>query len=128
MDSGIFRAVQKAAAFALTSPECDDYIRDCNRMYAENQRIMLEGFKRLGWPVEEINPPRATFYLWLPIPRKYDSCERFASDVLETSGVVMVPGTAFGKTGEGFVRLSVVNPRQELEEVANRLAQDGFLY
>lgn len=128
MDSGIFRAIQKAAAFALTSPECDEYIRNCNKMYAENQKVMLEGFKRLGWPIEELNPPKATFYLWLPIPRNYTSCEKFASDVLEKSGVVLVPGTAFGKTGEGFVRLSVVNPKHELEEVANRLEQDGFLY
>lgn len=128
MDSGIFRAVQKAAAFALTSPECDQYIKECNQMYAENQKIMVAGFKRLGWPVETLNPPKATFYLWLPIPRNYDSCEKFASDVLEKSGVVLVPGTAFGKTGEGFVRLSLVTPKHEMEEVINRMEQDGFLY
>lgn len=128
MDSGIFRAVQKAAAFALSSPECDAYIRENNRMYAENQAVMLAGFKRLGWPIEELNPPKATFYLWLPIPRNYTSCEKFSSDVLEKSGVVLVPGTAFGKTGEGFVRLSLVNPKHELEEVIRRMEEDGFLY
>jgi LL-diaminopimelate aminotransferase len=128
MDSGIFRAVQKAAAFALTSPECDQYIKECNQMYAENQKIMVAGFKRLGWPVEHLNPPKATFYLWLPIPRNYTSCEKFAEDVLEKSGVVLVPGTAFGKTGEGFVRLSLVTPKHEMEEVINRMEQDGFLY
>lgn len=128
MDSGIWRAVQKTAAFALTSPECDAYIRENNKMYAENQRVMLAGFKRLGWPIEELNPPKATFYLWLPIPRNYQSCEKFAEDVLEKSGVVLVPGTAFGKTGEGFVRLSLVTPQHELEAVINRFEQDGFLY
>lgn len=128
MDSGIFRAIQKAAAFALKSPECDEYIRESNKLYEENQKIMLEGFKRLGWPIDELNPPKATFYLWLPIPRNYTSCEKFASDVLEKSGVVLVPGTAFGKTGEGFVRLSLVNPKHELEEVITRMEQDGFLY
>jgi len=130
MDSGIFRAIQKAAAFALTSTECDDYIKDCNKMYANNQAVMLKGFKRLGWPIEELNPPKATFYLWLPIPPNYleKGCEKFAADVLEQSGVVLVPGTAFGKTGEGFVRLSVVNPVKELEEVAHRLEKYGFTY
>ena len=130
MDSGIFRAVQKAAAFALTSPECDEYIRECNQMYAKNQKIMLEGFRRLGWPIDQMNPPKATFYLWLPIPRRYveQGCEKFASEVLETTGVVLVPGTAFGKTGEGFVRLSIVNPVSELEEVINRLEKGGYLY
>jgi LL-diaminopimelate aminotransferase len=130
MDSGIFRAIQKAAAFALTNPDCDAYIKECNQMYAKNQAIMLQGFKRLGWPVEELNPPKATFYLWLPIPPSYKEkgCERFTADVLEQAGVVLVPGTAFGKTGEGFVRLSVVNPIAELEEVANRLEKYGFTY
>ncbi len=127
-DSGIFRAIQKAAAFALTSPECDDYIRDCNVMYEANQKVMLEGFRKLGWPIDELNPPKATFYLWLPIPRNYTSCEQFAADVLDKSGVVLVPGTAFGKTGEGYVRLSLVNPKHELEEVTRRMAEDGFTY
>lgn len=128
MDSGIFRAIQKTAAFALGSPECDVYIRENNKLYAENQKLMLTGFKRLGWPIEELNPPKATFYLWLPIPRNYTSCEKFSADVLEKSGVVLVPGTAFGKTGEGFVRLSLVNPKHELEAVIERLEQDGFTY
>ena len=128
MDSGIFRAIQKAAAFALGSEDCDAYIRNCNLMYAENQKLMLAGFKRLGWPIEKLNPPKATFYLWLPIPRNYTSCEKFASDVLEQAGVVLVPGTAFGKTGEGFVRLSLVNPKEELEAVITRFEQKGFVY
>lgn len=128
LDTGISKAFQKAAAFALDSEECDAYIAENNKMYEENQRIMLEGFKKLGWPIEELSPPKATFYLWLPIPRNYDSCEKFAEDVLEKSGVVLVPGTAFGKYGEGFVRLSLVTPKHELEEVIRRFEADGFLY
>jgi LL-diaminopimelate aminotransferase len=128
LDSGLFKALQKAAAFALGSPECDQFIADMNTVYEANQNLMLDGFKRLGWPIEEINPPRATFYLWLPIPPRYDSCERFANELLETSGIVVVPGTAFGKGGEGFVRLSLVNPVHELKEVIDRMETDGFRY
>jgi LL-diaminopimelate aminotransferase len=128
LDSGLFKAQQKAAAFALTSPECDAFIAQMNKVYEANQALMLEGFKRLGWPVEEINPPRATFYLWLPIPPRYTSCEQFSTELLEKSGVVVVPGTAFGKGGEGFIRLSLVNPKHELEAVIQRMAEDGFTY
>lgn len=127
-DSGLFKAMQKAAAFALSSPDCDQFIRDMNKVYEENQAYMLGGFKRLGWPIEQMSPPRATFYLWLPIPPRYKSCEQFTNELLEKSGIVAVPGTAFGKGGEGFMRLSLVNPRHELEEVINRMEQDGFLF
>lgn len=128
MDSGIFRAIQKAGAFALTSPECDQYIEDVNKIYQKNQQFMVDGFKKLGWPIDELNPPKATFYFWLPIPRKYDSCEKFASEILEKSGIVVVPGTGFGKQGEGFFRMSLVNPQAELEEVLRRMQEDGFTY
>ncbi len=128
MDSGIWKVVQKAGAFALTSPECDRYIRDMNKVYEDNQKFMLEGFKKLGWPMDELALPRATFYFWIPIPRRYKSCEQFANDILEKSGIVMVPGTAFGRHGEGYVRLSLVNPRAELEEVLRRMDEDGFHY
>ena len=130
LDSGLHKAVQKTTAFALESPECETFIAENNKMYAANQKRMLEGFKKLGWPVDDLNPPKATFYLWLPIPRNYveKGCEQFASDVLEKSGVVLVPGTAFGKTGEGFVRLSLVNPVEELDAVIERMGTDGFVY
>ena len=128
MDSGIWKVVQKVGAFALNSPECDQYVRDMSKVYEDNQKFMKEGFKKLGWPMDELNMPRATFYFWLPIPRNYSSCEQFADEVLVKSGVVLVPGTAFGKCGEGFVRLSLVNPREELQEVLDRLDTDGFHY
>ncbi|MBX2861105.1 MAG: aminotransferase class I/II-fold pyridoxal phosphate-dependent enzyme [Vampirovibrio sp.] len=127
-DSGLWKVMQKAAAFALESPECDAYIRKQALVYKENQDFMVEGFKKLGWPMEELNLPKFTFYFWLPIPKNYNSCEKFASDVLEKSGVVLVPGTAFGQSGEGFVRLSLVNPKDELAEVIRRLDEDGFHY
>lgn len=128
MDSGVWKVLQKVGAFALTSPECDAYIETMNAQYEDSQRFMVDGFRALGWPMDELLVPRATFYLWLPIPRRYDSCERFASDILETPGIVVVPGTAFGQYGEGYFRLSLVNPRNELAEVLSRMKTDGFTY
>ena len=128
MDSGVFKPIQKAAAFALTSPECDKYVEDVNKIYEKNQQIMLDGFKKLGWPIDELKPPRATFYFWLPIPPRYNSCEQFANEMLEKAGIVIVPGTAFGELGEGFFRMSLVNPEAELQEVISRMETDGFRY
>jgi LL-diaminopimelate aminotransferase len=128
VDTGLNKAMQKAAAFALTSPECDAFIQQNNKLYESNQDLMLKGFKSLGWPPEKMNLPRATFYFWLPIPPRYTSCEQFSNDLLEKSGIVVVPGTAFGKGGEGFVRLSLVTPQAEMEGVISRMKEDGFLY
>jgi LL-diaminopimelate aminotransferase len=128
LDSGLCKALQKAAAFALNSPECDEFIANTNLIYEKNQARMLAGFKKLGWPIEELNPPKATFYLWLPIPPRYQSCEQFSDEMLEKSGIVVVPGTAFGQGGEGFFRLSLVNPESELDAVIERMGQDGFTF
>jgi LL-diaminopimelate aminotransferase len=128
VDSGLFKVLQKATAFALTSPECEAYVQQMNGVYERNQARAVAGFKSLGWPMDHISPPRATFYLWLPIPPRYKSCEQFTDELLETSGIVAVPGTAFGQYGEGFMRLSLVTPEAELDEVISRMKTDGFTW
>lgn len=128
MDSGLFRGIQKAGAYALTHPEADEHIAMVNQVYARNQQLFMDGLRELGWPVDQMNPPKATFYFWLPIPPRYSSCEQFAQDLLEKSGVVVVPGTGFGQFGEGYVRLSLVLSEADQAEVLRRMQEDGFCY
>lgn len=127
-DSGLFKCVQKAAAFAMNSQECFDYAMTQNKQYQKNQDLMLKGFKALGWPIDTIEVPKATFYLWLPIPPWAKSSEAFCDALLETSGVVTVPGTAFGQYGEGFFRMSLVDTESKLQEAIDRMKTDGFTY
>lgn len=128
IDNGIFKALQKACAEILNSPEGDKYIEECNIGYAKKQAIMVKGFKELGWPIDEKRVPHTTFYLWLPIPKKYNSAFEFCQEVLRKSGVVLVPGNAFGNCGEGFFRLSYVCSDKELQEVIERFKADGFYF
>jgi LL-diaminopimelate aminotransferase len=128
VDSGLFKGIQRTGAFALNSPECEDFIASVGKVYQESQNVFVAGLKELGWPVEQMHLPNATFYLWMPIPTYYTSCVQFANDILEKSGIVVVPGTGFGKFGEGFVRLSLVLPNAQLLEVIERMKQDGFTY
>lgn len=128
MDSGIWKVIQKVGAFALNSAECAQYVREQVKVYENKQKIMVKGFKELGWPMEDIKLPRSTFYFWVPIPPRYKTSEAFANDMLEKSGIVIVPGTAFGKHGEGYTRLSLVNPDEQLYEVLDRMKQDGFTF
>lgn len=126
IDNGIFKALQKVCAEILNSKEGDDYIIEGNLGYKRKQEIIVNGFKELGWNIEKV--PQTTFYLWLPIPRKYKTSMEFCKDLLKTSGIVIVPGTAFGKCGEGYFRLSYVCSDEQLQEVIDRMKADGFYY
>ena len=128
IDNGIFKALQKVCAEILNSEEGDKYIEEGNKGYKRKQSIMVKGFKELGWPIDEKSVPHTTFYLWLPIPERYKSAFEFCEDVLKKSGVVLVPGNAFGECGEGFFRLSFVCSDEELQEVIDRFKADGFTF
>lgn len=128
IDNGIFKALQKACAYIMNSPEGDEYVRQGNLDYKRKQAIMVKGFKELGWPIDDETLPHTTFYLWLPIPRKYDSSFKFCEDLLEKSGVVVVPGDAFGTCGQGYFRVSFVCSDEKLQEVIDRMKSDGFKY
>lgn len=128
MDTGIFKALQKASAEVLNSKEGDEYIAKSNLSYAKKQEIMLKGFKELGWDIDSLIVPTATFYLWLPIPPRYSNSTEFTQDVMKTSGVILVPGTAFGDYGEGFFRLSFVASDEDLVQVIERMKKDGFYF
>ncbi len=128
VDTGLFKALQKAAATILTSEEGDEYIKESNKAFQKKQEILLKGFKELGWDIDSLIIPKATFYLWLPVPPKYESCEDFCNQLLEKSGIVVVPGTGFGKYGQGFFRVSISPGEEALYEVIDRMKQDGFYF
>jgi LL-diaminopimelate aminotransferase len=112
----------------MNAPEGDDYITQANSAYRRKQAIMIKGLKELGWEIDETKLPHTTFYLWLPIPRKYNSSFKFCEDLLEKSGIVTVPGDAFGNHGQGFFRVSFVCSDEKLQEVIMRMKEDGFKY
>ena len=127
LDSGIFKALQIAGAKIINSREGEEYIKAANQNFKKNQEIFVQGLKEeLGWG--EFNIPDATFYLWLPIPPRYKTSTEFTDDLMHKSGIVAVPGDAFGKYGEGFCRVSIVCTEDELKEAIRRMKVDGFSY
>jgi LL-diaminopimelate aminotransferase len=115
IDSGIFQAVQWAAIEALNGGE--EETRAACEIYARRHRLVADTLNGLGW---KIKPPRATFYVWAPVPAGYDSIG-FAGRVLDQVGVNITPGVGFGAHGEGYFRLSVTAPDARLEEAMTRL-------
>ena len=115
IDSGIFQAVQWAAIEALRGGEADT--QAANAIYHRRHVKVAEVFNSLGWNVQ---PPKATFYVWTPVPPGYDSIS-FAGHVLDQVGVNITPGVGFGAHGEGYFRLSVTAPDARLDEALERL-------
>ena len=127
IDSGIFKGIQIAASKILNSKEGDDFIVWANNEIKAKSDYFVKAIKEeLNWDLDEI--PTATFYHWLKIPKRYKTSEEFCDDLLRKSGIVMVPGTAFGKYGEGHVRVSIVCSMEKLKEAVSRMKEDGFLY
>lgn len=124
IDSGSFKAIQKAGVAILNSPEGDEYIKMSNKEYKHKRDIFVKGLKELGW--KDFYVPETTFYLWLPIPKRYKTSEEFTDDLMKKSGIVAVPGNGFGKYGEGYFRVSIVCSEEKLKEAIERMKEDGF--
>jgi LL-diaminopimelate aminotransferase len=116
MDSGVFQAVQEAAIAALGGG--DATVREYCAIYQERRDLMIGLLRRLGLSCEV---PRATFYIWAQVPAGYTSVS-FTERVLREAGVVVTPGSGFGKGGEGFVRFTLTVPSERLKEAVSRLA------
>jgi LL-diaminopimelate aminotransferase len=115
IDSGAFQAVQEAGIEALTGPQ--DSIAKNVKIFRERRDIMVKGLNDLGI---EAKKPKATFYLWFKVPKKTNSIE-FSARVLDKTGVVITPGTGFGKYGEGYVRCALTQPKERLIEALERI-------
>jgi LL-diaminopimelate aminotransferase len=115
IDSGVFQAVQEAAIAALEGPE--DTLHHYCAIYQKRRDLMVEAVRGLGL---ECAKPRATFYLWAEVPKGYTSVS-FTERVLQETGVVITPGSGFGKGGEGFVRFSLTVANERLQEAVARI-------
>jgi LL-diaminopimelate aminotransferase len=115
LDSGLFEALQRAAAAALT--DARDFPRQMSKVYQRRRDLLVEALAQIGLDVE---PPKATPYFWVRVPEGHTSAS-FASLVLDQANVVVSPGPGYGPSGEGFVRLSSTVPDERLEEAVRRI-------
>jgi LL-diaminopimelate aminotransferase len=117
IDSGLFEAVQLAGAAAL-GPELDRYVAEMNAIYARRRDLVCDALAKIGVPV---TPPKGTIYVWAPIPDDFESAADYCEHVLEQAAVVISPGAAYGPNGEGFFRISLTTPDDQLIEAVQRL-------
>jgi LL-diaminopimelate aminotransferase len=113
VDSGMFEAVQLAAAEALDAgPPAE-----MGEVYRRRRNLVCDALRDVG---VEVEPPKGTIYVWAPVPEGHTSAS-YCELVLEESGVVLSPGGAYGPNGEGFFRISLTVPDERLREALDRL-------
>ena len=121
IDYGIFYPVQYAAIAALTGP--DDFIEEQRQEYGRRNRALCGGLRKIGWDVPD---SRGSMFVWAKIPEGYDSSADFCMKLMEKTGVIVTPGSAFGSNGEGYVRMALVVDVPTIEEIIRVLDESGI--
>ena len=120
IDSGVFDAIQIAGIEALRSPQT--CVEETSKIYEERRNALIEGLTAISL---EVKPPKATFYIWAPVPKGFNSIG-FAKLLLEEAGIVATPGVGFGEAGEGYVRFALTKPVERIKEAVERMKKLRF--
>ncbi|MDH3189490.1 MAG: aminotransferase class I/II-fold pyridoxal phosphate-dependent enzyme, partial [Acidimicrobiia bacterium] len=117
LDYGTFQPIQMAATATLD--HSDPFVAEVNKTYQERRDLLIDGLARVGWTIES---PRATMFVWAPIPRRFEKMGSFgfSMHLLERAGVATSPGVGFGDSGEGYVRFALVDDADRIVEATAR--------
>ncbi|MDR1016796.1 MAG: aminotransferase class I/II-fold pyridoxal phosphate-dependent enzyme [Coriobacteriales bacterium] len=117
LDSGQFTAIQEAAIAAMSGPQ--DCIREQCAIYQRRRDLIVDALQAIGL---DCHAPKATIYVWTRIPEGYSSAE-FAEHVLTDAHVIVTPGSGYGRDGEGYIRISLTCPDDQILESVKRIKE-----
>lgn len=119
---GMFYPVQYAAIAALKG-ERESVVKQCEE-YRRRRDAFCGGLCKLGWNVRY---SAGTMFVFARIPEKFSTSAEFCNELLDKTGVLGTPGTAFGSLGEGYVRFALVKTVEEFEEIVDVIDKSGIL-
>lgn len=122
MDYGMFLPVQQAAIAAITGDQL--CVTETRSAYERRRNALCDSMTGVGWYMEK---PEATMFVWAKIPEGFEDSTSFAMELVEKSGVLVTPGSAFGPSGEGYVRLALVQEEEVLIQAAQMVKKSGIL-
>ena len=112
VDYGTFQPIQIASTVAIN--DLDDYPKEVSSIYSERRLLAREYLIKNGFEVQESN---ATMFVWAKLPKNYkNDSMKFSLDLLSKSNVAVSPGVGFGKFGEGYIRLALVENKQRIRQ------------
>lgn len=121
MDYGMFLPIQTAAVEALTGNQA--VVAETRAAYEHRRDVLCDGLIEAGWHMEK---PAGTMFVWAPIPDSYQDSESFVADLLDKTGVLVTPGSAFGPSGEGYVRMALVQSEDTMKKIVEAVAVSGI--
>lgn len=121
MDYGMFLPIQAAAVEALTGDQA--VVAETRAAYEHRRDVLCDGLIEAGWQMEK---PAGTMFVWAPIPDSYQDSEAFVADLLDKTGVLVTPGSAFGPSGEGYVRMALVQSEDTMSKIVKAVAASGI--
>ena len=121
MDYGMFLPIQAAAVEALTGNQA--VVAETRAAYEHRRDVLCDGLIEAGWHMEK---PAGTMFVWAPIPDSYQDSESFVADLLDKTGVLVTPGSAFGPSGEGYVRMALVQSEDTMKKIVDAVAVSGI--
>ena len=92
-------------------------------MYQERRDALCNGLREIGW---DLPNGKGTMFVWAKIPEGYESSADFCIRLMERTGVIVTPGSAFGSEGEGYVRMALVVDEQMIAEIIRVLDESGI--
>lgn len=122
IDSGVFKAIQKAALAAFETPK--EIIAKNISIYKERRDVAIKNLKELGWQIKE--PIKGTFYLWLKVPPQFKTSVDFATCMLDKCGIIVPPGSGYGDYGEGYFRIALTISKERIQEAFTRMKKEGL--
>lgn len=122
MDYGMFLPIQKAAIEAITGDQ--SCVAETRAAYEHRRDVLCDGLNGIGWTIKK---PEATMFVWAKIPEKFTNSEKFAMELVERTGVLVTPGSAFGPSGEGHVRMALVQDDEALHAAIQAIDESGIL-
>ena len=122
IDYGIFLPIQMAAVAALTGPQ--DAVKEQCAEYERRNKALCGGLRSIGWNVPD---SQGTMFVWAPLPEGYTDSAAFTMELMEKTGMIVTPGSAFGDLGEGYVRMALVHPVPVIEKAIARVQESGIL-
>ena len=121
MDYGMFLPIQAAAVEALTGDQA--VVAETRAAYEHRRDVLCDGLIEAGWHMEK---PAGTMFVWAPIPDSYQDSESFVADLLDKTGVLVTTGSAFGPSGEGYVRMALVQSEDTMKKIVEAVTASGI--
>lgn len=121
MDYGMFLPIQAAAVEAITGDQ--SVVAETRAAYERRRDVLCDGLIAAGWQMDK---PPGTMFVWAPVPEQYADSESFVRDLLDKTGVLVTPGSAFGPSGEGYVRMALVQSDEDMQRIVEAVKQSGI--